>query len=350
MMELRVRHDSASYSIVTRTLCENGEFGRAEELVDSLLEKEVLKKRGGCVPLIAYYNPVFKYLCENGKAKKARLLFGQLLDIRSKVDFLAFKTLILGHCKEGDFEEGYELVLSMLKRDLMPDSECYIAVIDGFMQKGRMKSAWEALHRMLNSGLRPSTSTFHSVLLGLLKKDGCAKEAADLIEIMLERKIRQNVDLSTNLIGVLFKSDLNGRAYKITKHLYDNGYYIKMEKLIATLCEDKKFIDAAEFSLFSLRKRHELGVAVHSQVLDGLCSDRRTSEAFQLFYELIENKSTSAGAVPRSLVFLHHAVWSVKRKDVGTGCQVGCLSSADQQGNGWSLNNGCLMMEDCIWH
>ena len=137
---------------------------------------------------------------------------------------------------------------------------------------------------------------------------------------------------------------------KIYKHLYDNGYYIKMEKLIATLCEDKKFIDVAEFSLFSLRKRHELGVAVHSQVLDGLCSNGRTSEAFQLFYELIENKSTSAGAVPRSLVFLHHAVWSVKRKDVGTGCQAGCLSSADQQGNGWSLNNGCLMMEDCIWH
>ncbi|RLN33343.1 pentatricopeptide repeat-containing protein [Panicum miliaceum] len=79
----------------------------------------------------------------------------------------------------------------MLKRDLVPDIECYIAVIDGFfIQKGRMKSAWEALHRMLNSGLRPSTSTFHLVLLGLLKKDGCAKEAADLIEIMLERKIR----------------------------------------------------------------------------------------------------------------------------------------------------------------
>jgi hypothetical protein len=36
----------------------------------------------------------------------------------------------------------------------------------------------------------------------------------------------------------------------------------------------------------------------------------------------------------------NHAGWSVKRKDAGTGCQVGCLSSADQQGNGWSLNYG----------
>jgi pentatricopeptide repeat protein len=307
MKELRVRRDSASYSMVIRALCESGEFGRAEQLVDEILEKELLK-RGRAVPLIAAYNPVFAYFCENGKAKKARILFGQLLDRRSKVDFQAFKTLILGHCKEGSFEGAYELVLSMLKRDLVPDDECYIAVIDGFMQKGRMKSAWEALHRMLNSGLRPSTSTFHSVLLGLLKKDGCAKEAADLIEIMLERKIRQNVDLSTNLVDVLFKSDLNDRAYKITKHLYDNGYYIKMEKLIETLCEGKKFIDAAEFTLFSLRKHHELGVAVHSLVLDGLCMDGKASEAFRLFYELIENGSTSSVAAPRSLVLLHHAL------------------------------------------
>ncbi|XP_062218028.1 pentatricopeptide repeat-containing protein At1g02060, chloroplastic-like [Phragmites australis] len=308
MVGLHVRRDSASYSMVIRVLCECGHFRRAEELVDELLEKEVLKKRGGCVPLIAAYNPVFLYFCENGKAKKARMLFGQLLDQRSKADAPAFKTLILGHCKEGDFEEGYQLVLSMLKRDLVPDSECYNTVIDGFLQKGRMKFAWEALHRMLNSGLRPSTSTFHSVLLGLLKKDGCAKEAADLIEIMLERKIRQNVDLSTNLIDVLFKNDLNERAYKITKYLYDNGYYIKMEKIIATLCEENKFIDAAEFTLFSLEKGHELGVAVHSLVLDGLCMDGRASEAFRLFYELIENGSTSAVAAPRSLVMLHHAL------------------------------------------
>ncbi|KAF8677213.1 hypothetical protein HU200_046690 [Digitaria exilis] len=309
--KLHVRHDSASYSTVIRALCESGEFGRAEEFVNEILEKEVLKKRGSFVPLVASYNPVFMYLCENGKAKKARMLFGQLLGRRSKVDFQAFKTLILGHCKEGDFEEAYELVLSMLKRDLVPDTECYISVIDGFIQKGRMKSAWEALHRMLNSGLRPSTSTFHLVLLGLLKKDGCAKEAADLIEIMLERKIRQNVDLSTNLIDALFKSDLTERAFKITKRIYDNGYYIKMEKIIAALCEEKKFIDAAEFTLFSLEKGHELGAAVHSLVLDGLCMDDRASEAFQLFYELIENGSTSAVATPRSLVLLHHALEEV---------------------------------------
>ncbi|XP_037445086.1 pentatricopeptide repeat-containing protein At1g02060, chloroplastic-like [Triticum dicoccoides] len=308
MAELHVSRDSASYSTVIRALCENREFVKAEALVDELLEKEVLTKRGGCVPLIAAYNPVFVYLCENGKAKKARVLFGQLLDRRSKVDFAAFKTLILGHCKEGDFEEGYQLVLSMLKRDLVPDDECYIAIVEGFSQKGRMKVAWEALHRMLNSGLRPSTSTFHSVLLGLLKKEGCAKEAADLIEIMLERKIRQNLDLSTNTIDALFKSSLDDRAYKIITSLYDQGYYIKMEKLIADLCEEKKFTEAAELTLFSLQKRHDLGVSISSTVLDGLCTTGRASDAFRLFYKLIESGSSSAAVEPRSLVALHHAL------------------------------------------
>ncbi|KAK1614300.1 hypothetical protein QYE76_019817 [Lolium multiflorum] len=308
MVELRVSRDSASYSMVIRALCENGQFVRAEELVDELLEKEVLKKRGGCVPLIAAYNPVFVCLCENGKANKARMLFGQLLDRRSKVDFAAFKTLILGHCKDGDFEQGYQLVLSMLKRDLVPDDECYIAVVEGFSQKGRMKIAWEALHRMLNSGLRPSTSTFHSVLLGLLKKEGCAKEAADLIDIMLERKIRQNLDLSTNLIDALFKSNLNDRAYKIITSLYDNGYCIKMENLIGGLCEEKKFTEAAELTLFSFHKQEDLGLSICSMVLDGLCTTGRASDAFRLFYELIESGSSSAAAEPRSLVALHHAL------------------------------------------
>ncbi|KAL5217221.1 hypothetical protein ABZP36_017905 [Zizania latifolia] len=98
MVELHVRRDYASYIMVIHALCENGEFGHVEKLVDELLEKEVLKKRGGCTLLIAAYNlAVFVYLCKNGKAKKARMLFGQLLDRRSKVDALAFKTLIHGH-------------------------------------------------------------------------------------------------------------------------------------------------------------------------------------------------------------------------------------------------------------
>ncbi|KAL5208557.1 hypothetical protein ABZP36_032992 [Zizania latifolia] len=46
MVELLVRRDSASYSMVIRALCKNWEFGRAEELVDELLEGGAQEERG----------------------------------------------------------------------------------------------------------------------------------------------------------------------------------------------------------------------------------------------------------------------------------------------------------------
>ncbi|OAY65066.1 Pentatricopeptide repeat-containing protein, chloroplastic [Ananas comosus] len=291
MLELRVKRDSASYSTVMRAFCESGEFRRAEGLVDELLEKEVLKRRGVCVPLVAAYNPIFEYLCQNGKVKKAKVLFQQLLDRRGKLDFAAFKTLILGHCKEGAFEEGFDLLVSMLARDLVPDAETYVALIEGFLQKRKIGFALKALEKMLNSGHRPSTSVFHLVLSGLLEKESYANEASNLVAVMLERKIRQNIDLSTKVVSGLFSNGLNERAFKIIRSLYDNGYYVKMDKLVENLCIEKKFLEARELLLFSLDVRQKIDSVVFSSVLNGLCRAGRASEAFTLFYGMIDKGS-----------------------------------------------------------
>nr|CAD1840572.1 unnamed protein product [Ananas comosus var. bracteatus] len=263
MLELRVKRDSASYSTVMRALCESGEFRRAEGLVDELLEKEVLKRRGVCVPLVAAYNPIFEYLCRNGKAKKAKVLFQQLLDRRGKLDFAAFKTLILGHCKEGAFEEG-----------LICWSQC-----------------WQETLFQMPRPASPSTSVFHLVLSGLLEKEKYANEASNLVAVMLERKIRQNIDLSTKVVSGLFSNGLNERAFKIIRSLYDNGYYVKMDKLVENLCIEKKFLEARELLLFSLDARQKIDSVVFASVLNGLCRAGRASEAFTLFYGMIDKGS-----------------------------------------------------------
>ncbi|XP_072978776.1 pentatricopeptide repeat-containing protein At1g02060, chloroplastic [Typha angustifolia] len=306
MTELHVKRDSASYSTMIHGLCDNGDLQRAEELVDELLEKEVLKRRGGCTPLVVAYNLIFEYLCQNGKTEKARILLRQLLDRRAKVDFTAFKTVVLGHCKEGAFEEGYEMVVSMVKRDLMPDAETYIILIEGFLQKEKMDFAWKSLEKMLNSGHRPSTSTFYSVLSGLLKKDRCAEEASNLVTMMLERKIRPNIELSTDVITGLFRNGLNDRAYVIIRSLYDNGYYVKMEKLVEYLCQEHKFLEAQKLLLSSLEKCQNLDSALFCHVINGLCLSRRALEAFMLFYEMVDKGSATAPS--ECLVALRHTL------------------------------------------
>lgn len=293
MTEIQVDLDSATYSTLIRGFCENGEFGRAEELIDELLKKEVLRRRGGCVPLVAAYNPMFNYLCHNGKADKARKVLQHLLDNKAKFDLVAFKTVILGYCKEGKFEEGYELLVSMSKRDLVPDAEIYQILINGFLQKEKIDFAWQVLRKMFNSRHRPSTYVFHLVLMGMVKKRKYTKECGDLVIVMLERSVRPNIDLSTKVVENLFRSDLNDEAFKIVKLLYEKGYRLNMEEVVVSLCKSQKCLEAREMLLFSLEKSEKINNDVYATVVSDLCSKGKALEAFDLFYEINETGCAS---------------------------------------------------------
>ncbi|KAK8951756.1 Pentatricopeptide repeat-containing protein [Platanthera zijinensis] len=291
--ELKVKADSATYSTLIRGLCSIGNFEKAELLVDDLLEKNVLRRAGSYIPIMAAYNPLFEYWCDCGKTKKARKVLRELIEGRAIVDPIAFKTIILGHCKEGAFMKGYNLLVSMVMRDLKPDYESCQELLTGFISKGNIRSAFEVLKRILDIGHRPGTDHIHSLLSGLLKMDGCANEAADLVFTMVERKIRQNIDLSTDVIHKLFENGFNERALGILRLLYESGYCVKMEKLVRILCREGRFLEARDLSLFSLEKKERLNPQALCVVVNGLCELERASEAFDLFYNMLEARDIS---------------------------------------------------------
>ncbi|GMY23293.1 pentatricopeptide repeat-containing protein [Fagus crenata] len=132
MFELHVRLDSATYSVLIRSLCQIGDYGRAKELYDDLSEKDILLSNVGCKPLVAAYNPMFEYFCGNGKTNKAERVFRQLMK-RGTQDPSSYKTLIMGHCMEGTYEARYELLVWLLRKDFVPDVEIYESLIDGFL-------------------------------------------------------------------------------------------------------------------------------------------------------------------------------------------------------------------------
>ncbi|KAF8379903.1 hypothetical protein HHK36_027368 [Tetracentron sinense] len=289
MSELQVQPDSATYSVLIRSLCKIRDFERGEELFDELSEQKILSRDFGCMPLVAAYNPMFEYLCGNGKTEKAERVFRQLLK-RGTQDPPAFKTLIMGHCKEGTLRAGYDLLVLMLRRDFVPDAETYESLIEGFLWKGEPDFAHNTLEKMLKSSHLPKTSTFHSILQALVKH-GHAREAATFVIMMLERKIRQNINLSTDTARVLFKSGLRYTAFEIVGLLYENGYSVKMEELVSFLCHNLKFLEARELLLFSLEKHRSIDIEMYSTVITGLCKIHRAPEAFGLYYELTEKGS-----------------------------------------------------------
>lgn len=284
--EFQVQPDSATYSVLIRSLCQIGDYARAEKLFDELSEKEILFRDVGCKPLVAAYNPMFEYLCGSGKTNKAEGVFRQLMK-RGTQDPPSYKTLIMGHCREGTYEAGYELLVWMLRRDFVPDFEIYESLIGGFLKKGKPLLAQQTLEKMLKSSHLPKTSTFHSILAELLEK-GCAHESASFIMLMLERKIRQNINLSTNCIRLLFGSGLRDKASQIVGLIFENGYTVKMEELVGFLCQRRKLLEAREMLLFSLDKNQNIDIKICNTVIVGLCKMKKLSEAFGLYYELAE--------------------------------------------------------------
>ena len=286
MTKLKIQPDSATYSVLIRSLCEGKYYEKAENLLDKLLEKRILLSDDGCKPLVAAYNPILKYLCENGKAKKAETVFRQLMR-RGTQDPPSYKTLIMGHCNEGTFESGYELLVLMLRKDFLPDMEVYESLINGFLHKDKPLLALQTLEKMLRSSHLPESSTFHSILEKLLEQ-GNASESASLIQLMLDKNIRQNLGFSTGCIRLLFEAGINDKAFQIVRMLYGNGYSVKMEELILFLCHCKKVIEASKMLLFSLESHQAVDIDVCSTVIFHLCQINKLSEAFGLYYKLVE--------------------------------------------------------------
>nr|AYM00573.1 pentatricopeptide repeat protein [Salvia miltiorrhiza] len=286
MKELEVEQDSATYSTLIRALCNKKSFDKAEELLDEVYEQEILVRDKGSTPLTASYNPIFKHLCENGRTKKAERVFRQLMR-RGKMDPLAFETLILGHGREGAFEDGYKLVILMLRRDLVPSIKIYESLIDGLLRKGEASLALDTLERMLRSSHLPRTSVFHRVLMELNEK-GCASESAELMMLMLNNEIRPNINLSTEAVRLLLEKRMKGRAFELVKSVYEKGFVVKMGQVILFLCKDKQLLEASELLAFILKNDRDVDVEVCVAVLTGLCEARKLSEAFGLYYELLE--------------------------------------------------------------
>nr|KYP75608.1 hypothetical protein KK1_019799 [Cajanus cajan] len=287
MKKFRVPVDSASYSTLIRSLCKKGDYDMAEMLFDELFEKEILLSKFGSKPLAASYSLIFQFLCENGKTKKAERVIRQLMR-RGTQDPQSYQTVIMGHCKEGAYERGYELLVWMLRRDFLPDVEIYDYLIDGFLQTDKPLLAKETLEKMLKSSYQPKTSTWHSILAKLLEKS-CAHESASVIVMMLEKNVRQNINLSTESLQLLFGRGQHERAFEIIDLIYKNGYRVKVEEVVQFVCKRGKLSEACKLLLFSLKNHQNVDTDLCNEIILNLCKIHKVSEAFSLFYELVEH-------------------------------------------------------------
>lgn len=293
MPELKLKADLATYSVLICKLCETRDFEMAETFLDDMMNKRAFDCKKGSASPMAAYNPILTYLCHNGKSKKAGDVFKFILKKSTTLDPTSFKILILGHCKESDFHQGYMILLEMLSRELVPEEETFKALIDGFFKDKNTEFAWKTFKKMLNNRYRPKTANFHAMLRLLVTNSRCGEEASELMLVMLERRIMLDIELSTLTVIGLYRKGLHDKGFEIVEMLYEKGYRLKMEELVKSLCGDRKFLEAYDLLLLGIEKNENLPGDVYAMDIRGLCGIRRAMDAFRLFYELNEKKAGS---------------------------------------------------------
>ncbi|CAH2039389.1 unnamed protein product [Thlaspi arvense] len=326
-----LKPNAVTYNTLIKGL---SEAQRAATLFSELFEKEVLLGKDGCKPLAAAYNPMFEYLCANGKTKQAEKVFRQLMK-RGVQDPPSYRTLIRGHCREGKFKAAYELVVLMLRREFVPDLETYELLIDGLLKIGEALLAHDALQRMLRSSYLPVATTFHSVLAELVKRR-FANESFGFIRLMLEKGIRQNIDLSTDAVRLLFSSAQKDKAFLIVRLLYDNGYVAKMEDLLDFLCENRKLLDAHRLVLFCLEKSQMVDIGTCNRVIEGLCVYGCFNSLFLTFTFMrpitSAEKKNKRFSFARLLIFCIHRLSSQQSTEFAYICTSKGMSNSGMNG------------------
>lgn len=159
--------------------------------------------------------------------------------------------------------------------------------MQSFLQKGQPANARDTLDRMLERGHLPTASTFH-MLIDSLFRNGRVQAASRVMKIMLEKDVRQDIDISTKVLIALICQGLVEEAFERIELLYEKGYLPDMDKLFNDLCQKHKYPVAQRLLDFVLQKDCYLDSAYYNTVLDGLCVSGKAMEAFSLFYRMTE--------------------------------------------------------------
>lgn len=289
MAKLEISADLTTYNTLIVGLFYRGKFHKSIELFDELLQKGVLPDPGSNDSTFDTYYPMLKYLCEQGQTQKAEELFRKLLK-KGALDASVFNTIIIGHCKERKPEAGFELLNIMLRKNLSLDSETYNVLIESFLCKGLPAEARYTLDKMMESGHLPTASIFRSVIDGLYS-DGRFQTASRVMKSMLEKDIKENLDLIPKILETLLDRGHVEEVFDRLELMFGKGCAPDLNKLSNVLCEKGKSFTACQLLQFALQKNCNIKAATYDTVLNGLCTDGKANQAFYLLFRITKKGS-----------------------------------------------------------
>ncbi|KAK6130600.1 hypothetical protein DH2020_035646 [Rehmannia glutinosa] len=243
------------YSAILDGICRHGSLEMASEFLGGM-EKE----NGACVSNLVTYTTMIKGFVEKGMAMEALRVFNRMDDFGVKPNKVTFTAMLDGLCKEGHVEEACKIIDKFSGGGIQYD-ELYSLLVMSLVRAGKHKDSEKMFRMMMARGMRPNglasssiikrmisegrvldgfllfdaleksgnllaiDSEVYSILLAELCQENHFIEAAKLVNVMVEGRIRLKSPHAENIIKHLNISgeyDLASDVSRIKKSGYSN--------------------------------------------------------------------------------------------------------------------------------
>ncbi|KAL9144203.1 hypothetical protein ABFS82_14G281500 [Erythranthe guttata] len=220
------------YSTILDGICTHGNLDMASELLCGM-EKE----DGDCKPNVVTYTTMIKGFVEKGRAKEALKILDRMDESRIKPNIVTFAAILDGLCKQGHVEEACGVVNRFSEGGGgVENDELYSLLVMSLMRAGKKNESENIFSKMMARGMRPNGlassniirtmvlegrvmdgfrvfdalqksgnlvavhSDVYSNLLAGLCEENCFVEAARIVSVMVEGRIRLKSTCAENII------------------------------------------------------------------------------------------------------------------------------------------------------
>lgn len=202
----RVAPNAQVYNCLIEGLCKSGELSEAFELRSEMA-------RAGVRPDAVTCGILMKGLCEAGRPREALELLQKMRregDV-ARASPVLYNTLIDGHCKQGNVEEGTRIWSQMAEEGVEPNAITFSLLIDAHCKKGEMETATAIFSEMVVRGRTPDVVTYTSLIDGHMKK-GSLAEVGRLNREMAEAGVPANAFTLSALVDGLCRQGRSREA------------------------------------------------------------------------------------------------------------------------------------------
>ncbi|KAI3738254.1 hypothetical protein L2E82_28277 [Cichorium intybus] len=136
-----------TYEILVKGDCEEGCL---EQVLDVFEEM----KEAGVEPNAFIHSRYIRGLCSIGKTHQAFHLIKILRELNKPIDVFAYSCVIQGFVQESKLQDAEDVLLGEMKvREVVPDADCYGALIVGYYEEGESAKALDLCDEMESRGI-----------------------------------------------------------------------------------------------------------------------------------------------------------------------------------------------------